>query len=340
MNLGMSRCMKNTNKEFIRIDGDRFSIYLDRNGNIQNIAFLGEVYEPSLKYTLYEIDEETAHVSDVRIKRDVSLKLVTKRAVGYLIFSKGKEVRIHFESGRRDPAKSVGIVIPFPIETEFHLPEDYNLGRKISRRMPIGEQYSTVLGYNFFLADLQGMCIRFLTRQKNLFQRRRSAWVHISRHPEMFIVTFAWNAAEDAFISFFSSIEEAIRDFESWLQKELGVKKLRERPDIPEWVHNVRLVLVIDMMRSNWEISHDYEDLINLAEDLKSIGCPKDTSFYIPGWNGAYDSSYPTYQPHPELGGEEKFRKMIKTIHRNGFRVMIHTNAWGVDPYHQRSIST
>jgi len=56
--------------------------------------------------------------------------------------------------------------------------------------------------------------------------------------------------------------------------------------------------------------------------------------FYIPGYNGAYDSTYPTYGPHPDLGGEEKFREMVDALHENGFRVMIHTNAWGVDPCH------
>jgi len=321
-------------KELSKLNGDQFSIYLDNKGNLQRIVFLEKIFEPAVNYTLYEIDGETAHVSEVRIEKDVSLKLATKKATGRLIFSQGKEVKIHFEPDQKDLVKKVSIVISFPLETEFHLPEDYNLGRKIGRKMPIGEQYSTVLGYNFFLIDVQGMWLRFLTRQKNIFQRRRCAEVHISRHPETFIATFTWNVTDDAFLAVFSSMEEAIKDYETWLERDLGIKKLQDRPDVPKWVHNVKLVFIVDMMRAHWEIAHDYEDVINLVKELKSIGCPKDTVFYIPGWNGAYDSTYPTYKPHPELGGEEKFKEMIDTIHENGFRVMIHTNAWGLDPYH------
>ena len=68
------------------------------------------------------------------------------------------------------------------------------------------------------------------------------------------------------------------------------------------------------MMRPNWMISHDYNDVINLTEELAEIGCPKDTLIYIPGWNGAYDSSYPAYQPCAELGGVRKFNEMIETV--------------------------
>jgi hypothetical protein len=318
----------------MKVDGYRFSIYLDGKGNIQRMVLTGREFELPLKYTLYEIDGRAAYVSEARIEGDLSFRLTTERTAGRFILSPGKEVRMRFEAEQGDSVENVSIVIPFPIGTEFHLPEGYNLARKIDRKMPIGEGYSAELGYNFFLVNVQDMWVRFLVRRKNIFQRCGSAKVHISRHPEVFIVTLTWGVEDDAFLAVFPSMGEAIGDYETWLEKGLGVKKLRERPDVPKWVHNVRLVLIMDMMRSNWEISHNYEDVANLAEELKHIGCPKDTLFYIPGWNGAYDSTYPTYQPHPELGGEEKFREMIETLHKNDFRVMIHTNAWGVDPYH------
>jgi len=318
----------------IRIDGERFSAHLDSQGNFQKIVFMEEVFEPPLRNTLYEINDEMAYVSEVRSEKELYLKLATKATSGRLTISSGKEIKIHLEADQKDVAKKAGLVVSFPLETVFHLSEDYNLGRKIDSEMPVGEQYSTNLGYNFFLANVDNMWIRLMTRQMNTFQRRRSASVHISRHPEIFIVTFTWNVTDDAYLAVFSSMDEAIEDFESWLKNELGVRKLSERPNIPEWVHNVKLVLTMDMMRPNWEIAHDYNDIANLAGELKEIGCPKDTLFYLPGYNGAYDSTYPNYEPHPELGGEEKFREMIETLHKNGFRAMIHTNAWGLDPCH------
>jgi hypothetical protein len=88
------------------------------------------------------------------------------------------------------------------------------------------------------------------------------------------------------------------------------------------------------MLRSYGELCHDYRDVIHLAEDLEKLGCPEETLFYLPGWNGPYDSTYPTYRPHPSLGGEEGFREMMGALHGKGFRVMIHTLGWGIDPYH------
>jgi hypothetical protein len=32
--------------------------------------------------------------------------------------------------------------------------------------------------------------------------------------------------------------------------------------------------------------------------------------------------------------GESKFRELTDYLHNNGFRLMIHTTGWGIDPYH------
>jgi len=237
---------------------------------------------------------------------------------------------MHLLTKRGHIPKNISIVLTFPLKAEFHLPEAYNLGRKIDRSMPPGEQYTTELGYNFSLVDLSGLWIMLMSKQTRL----GSSTLQISRHPELFIVTFTWKAKDEAFVSIFPSMDDAIRNYEAWL-KELNVKRLRDDPNFPSWVDNIKLVLVVDMIRSNWEIVHDYNDVARLATELSSVGAPEDTLIYIPGWNGAYDSNYPTYRPHAELGGEEEFRRMIETMHKCHFRVMIHTNAWGLDPYHK-----
>ena len=90
------------------------------------------------------------------------------------------------------------------------------------------------------------------------------------------------------------------------------------------------------MLRSNGEIGNDFADIAGLARDLREMGCPANTLFYLAGWNGDYDSGYPFYEPHPDLGGEDTFREMVSTIHDCGYRVMIHANPQGIDPYHKR----
>jgi hypothetical protein len=89
----------------------------------------------------------------------------------------------------------------------------------------------------------------------------------------------------------------------------------------------------VDLWRPNGEISHDYQDVINLIRDLAKAGAPKDTLFYLPGWSGPYDARYPDYRPVKELGGAAKFRELVQAAHKNRYRVMIHTSPGLVDPY-------
>jgi len=324
----------------LRIDCENFSADIDEKGNIQRIVFREKVFEPPLKYTLYEINGEIADVSDFSTEEgEVSFKLTTKESSGRLTISPGRELKFHFEPDEEHTVNNVSIVMPFPLETEFHFSEIYNLGRKIDRDMPINEHFSTRLGFNFFLANLKDMWILFTTKQTNL----RDVNLRLSRYPEMFIASFVWNLTfpklgekVDAFISVFPSMDEATKYYEDWLEKRYGVIKLRNDPTLPEWIHNVKLVIYLVMIQSDWKIAHDCDDIINLVKELREIGCPKDTLIYIDGFQGAFDSTYPTYQPHLDIGGEEKFKEMIDTIHKNGFRVMPHFNAWGIDPYHPK----
>jgi len=328
--------------KIFEITSEISSVFLDGNGNIQKISFMGKDFEPPMKYTLYGINGEVANVSETRYtEEELSLGLTTKAASGRLTVSRGKEIRFHFDPDKKDAAKNVSLILPFPLDTEFHIPERYNLGRKIDRDMPVSDWYSTPLGYNFFLANFGGMWIRFMTKHSSLkststYHISLQPKLYISRHPEAFIVTFTWKVEDDAFMIVFSSLDDAIRDYEKWLGRDLRIRKLKDDKSLPEWVHNVKLVLTIDMMRSNGEIAHDYNDVINLAKDLKKTECPKDTLLYIPGHSGPYDSAYPSYEPCSELGGGEKFKEMVEALHENGFRVMMHTNAWGLDPYHPR----
>jgi len=151
-----------------KIDGENFSAYFGNRGNIEKIVFKDKRFEPPLNYTLYEINGEMAHVSEARGGRALSLKLSSKEASGKLTISSGEEIRFHFEPDKKDATKTVSLVIPFPIETEFHIPEGRNIGRKIDSEMPIEERYAAKLHYNFILAYFEGLWIRLMVRQSRL----------------------------------------------------------------------------------------------------------------------------------------------------------------------------
>jgi hypothetical protein len=324
--------------------GRDYSLELDNWGNFQKIIFRGKELLLPLKCTFYEVNGIPAEVSDMKGGDRLSFKLSTEEGAAVLSLVAGKELAIQVVPESSYRVKKVSLTLPFALETVFHLAEFRNIGRTLDRTMPVDDFFTARLNYNLLLADCGDIWMRFMMKQKLL----RRMTVHISRHPEVFLVTFTWHNGEDIFLGldavpgdmnsqlgFFSSMDEAMDDYEGWLENE-GFQKMSGDPYLPRWINNVRLIFTIDMMRSYGEICHNYEDVSRLAEELKEIGCPRDTLFYLPGWNGPFDSTGPTYRAHPALGGEPKLKQMVESLHRSGFRVMIHTLGWGIDPYHSR----
>jgi len=314
----------------LEIRSGESSVGVDRAGNVLEIAFRDKIFRPAALSTVYELDGEIAQTEHLAGGEGLSLRLTSKKAAGELRLTGDGEIVFHFEPAEKDTVRQVGLALHFPLGTVFHLAESRNIGRRLDSDMPIGECYRAKLAYNFVLAECDGMCIRLRTPQRRLDQVQ----CDIVRHARAISCTFSWPAETDACLAVFSSVDEALDDYEKWLEEECGMRKLRDRQDVPEWVHDIRLIITADMLRSNWEITHDYSDVLKVGEELSQIRDPKEIMFYIPGWQGAYDSTHPTYWPHLDLGGEEKFREMMDGLHRHGFRVMIHTTGWGMDPYH------
>ncbi len=313
------------------VDGGRYRVQFDEGGNVRRISFLDQVFVPPLQYSPYELDGELADAERLTGSQELSFKLKAAKLNATLTVHTDPEVRFRITADKKDNLKEAGLVLTFPAAAVFHLAEYLHTGRQLDSDMPVGESYTGQLEFNFLLVQHTGMWIRFRTGEKKWFKK---AHCHIARHPEMFTMTFTWPAETHLGLAVFSSLDEALEDYDKWLETEIGVRKLTERQSDPAWVSDIKLVITVDMMRSNWEIAHDFSDLLNLAKEIREIGDAKSILFYIPGWQGAYDSNHPTYLPHPDLGGDKKFRELTDYLHQNGFRLMIHTTGWGIDPYH------
>ncbi len=210
-----------------RIRGSGFSAAVDGSGSIRALAF-GERVVQFAERTLYEINGEIAECEEApasKAAQDLKAQpleeapifsLRTKQTEATMVIASGPEIRFHVEPS----VKSAGIVLSFPVEAEFHLPEYMNLGRKIDRDMPVGQWYSTSryaeqfsymrgLSYNFFLARVRGAWIRFLARFDDGVEAVRRCDFHVRRHPDSFCVTFTWRTPADAYVAVFSSMEEA-----------------------------------------------------------------------------------------------------------------------------------
>jgi len=99
--------------------------------------------------------------------------------------------------------------------------------------------------------------------------------------------------------------------YKSWYTKTF-------KPDInedPAWVKDIRAEF------------HGGPDLTMPDTLIKNGIDPKQTIIYVPDWRTfGYDINYPDYTPRPDLA------PFVEKAHSLGFKVMLHTNYFGVDP--------
>lgn len=101
--------------------------------------------------------------------------------------------------------------------------------------------------------------------------------------------------------------------YKEWMGKNLGLSPLLEEVS---WAKDVRFVVIMNVEKNL---------LLPLSERVNSSA----TLLYIPNWRFyEYDRNYPNYTASPQ------FPEFLSEAHRLGFRVMVHTNYFGVSPDH------
>ncbi len=136
----------------------------------------------------------------------------------------------------------------------------------------------------------------------------------------------------------FSSKEAAIDYHKAWMKKTYNLIEKEKNPEIPEWLHETKLYLQLNLGNSNEPcVPHDFEDILNCMKDLVAMGCPKHTCIYIPAYGSThfsdnFDNSgthfnigilqYPFDKPR--FGGIEKFRELMKYAKENDFHIIPH----------------
>lgn len=228
-------------------------------------------------------------------------------------------------------SKQLGFSLFLPASARIHLAERMNVGRLLTSAMPIGESHAADQHYNALAIEQDDGVLLFCVNRV----RCGSLRAEIYRHAGGFELTLSWPMGTELLLSGHDDVATAAEAIEGWLRESFKIAPLSDQTRaVPDWVQQIPMVVTCDMLRSDWSTTHRYRDVAELAREMRSIGVAENTVFYIPGWHGAYDSTCPTYRPRPELGGESDFAAMVETIHECGYRVMVHTTGWGIDPYH------
>jgi hypothetical protein len=260
--------------------------------------------------------------------------------------------------GSHAPRDRATLEVPLPERAVVHLPANWNTGVRLDRDMPAGETYQAGMryfgvpwmAYPFALVDLgpdgwlevaaRGpLELRGQDRGggglfEHLTPLRPSA--SVERIADGFVLRFDWEATDPLEVRRWGSMEEAAANHRAWLERTFDARPLAEqveRGQRPAWVLDVPVVFTFDLWRPHGEVAHTYTHLRDFVRDLQALGVPPGALFYLPGWCGPYDLGYPDYEPVQELGGRAGFKQAIDALHDAGYRAMVHTLAWGADPY-------
>jgi hypothetical protein len=101
-----------------------------------------------------------------------------------------------------------------------------------------------------------------------------------------------------------------------------GLAPFNARPDVPDWMRRVSLVLSIHGMHFSGYIFNTYKEMLSVIKWFADRMPADQILAYLPGWEGRYYWQYGDYRPEPRLGGPEGFARLVEGAHALGARVM------------------
>ncbi len=339
-----------------QIHAGEVSIFFDRQAKPAKIKLFGQSFNQPAHIVSYGLWGKKAKVRRIASKKEgkltAYLEVEEKEAV-FRAETSRNGIKLALRSLTDDRSCYAHLTLFFPEELKIYFPGTpvgFTSGmsaRLFDRRMPVGSTFATPetehgskgLSHQLILVESDRGCLCLTNRSdlREVFSLdvRGLAYprIKISRSVEGFSFTYYWPSAVPLFLRSFPSLQEAVRDYKQWMENTFNLIPLEQNSGLPDWFFNTKLIITLDMWRSNGQIAHNYQHLIDLCKDMRKARAPKDTLFYLPGWNYKYDAHYPEYSPTPELGGPKKFKQMVDTAHECGYRIMVHTMPCGVDPY-------
>ena len=123
-------------------------------------------------------------------------------------------------------------------------------------------------------------------------------------------------------ITFRDTLPQAIDRRRTGLETEVGLRPWEQRPDVPEWARQIRLVVTVHGMHWSGYIFNDYRRTLEHIRRLTGQIEGKHVLVFLAGWEGRYYRSYGHSVPNERMGGDAGFRELISGIHQTGAHVM------------------
>jgi hypothetical protein len=106
------------------------------------------------------------------------------------------------------------------------------------------------------------------------------------------------------------------------LEGKAGLKRWEDRPDVPQWAREVRLVVTLHGMHWSGYIFNDYRAMMERVKWITDRIGGRKVLFFLAGWEGRYYRTYGNSHVDTRMGGDADFRHLIEFIHQRGAHVM------------------
>lgn len=89
-------------------------------------------------------------------------------------------------------------------------------------------------------------------------------------------------------------------------------------------------VFILDVTDPRGQLIQGFADVQRFIDQCAASGVSQGALFYLPGWDGAYDGTYPDYRASEPAGGEAGLARLVSHARACGGEVMPHLNFWGL----------
>ena len=118
------------------------------------------------------------------------------------------------------------------------------------------------------------------------------------------------------------NLEDIYLEQNEHLRTTFNLVDYKTNPNVPKWMKDVSLVVIMHMEAFTGHIFHTYKKALEDIKALTKYIDGKRILVYIAGWEGRYYYKYGNYTPDDRLGGEIGLKEMVDGMHELGAHVL------------------
>jgi hypothetical protein len=157
---------------------------------------------------------------------------------------------------------------------------------------------------------------RFYFQPGEKFYRVEAIYEHDGWRDDRKVTVPRWR------LGYTKTFEGAIQSHMSVVEEAFNLPAWEARADVPAWTRRIAMVTTLHGMHYTGYIFNDYTKMLEILRWIATQIPAERVLAFLSSWDGRYYWDYPNYKVPPRMGGEVKFRELIKEAQKLGFKIM------------------